>query len=414
MSSIDQEGRRELQRGWRLLVACAVGVGFSAIALPFYSIGPLTKPVEAAMGWTRADIQLAIIFSSGIGALTAPITGWMIDRFGPRAVALPSIVGVSLGLFIAARAASLSGFYLGYALAAILGAGTNPVLWSRVIAGQFERARGFALGLALVGTALVSIAMPYIVALLHSRLGWRHALDGLAMLPLLVSLPIVFFWLRPREHVAVKSSTESSGSSLPGLTVRQALTGYRFWVLGLSILAGYLAISGVLSNLVPALSDRGFDPVKAATIAGTVGFAMIPGRVLVGYLVDRFWAPGVAFAVVAMPAMSCLLFVNTDSEPLLFLACALLGLAAGAELDLLAFMAARYFGLAHYSKIYALLYACLAVGSATAPFFFASVHDASGSYDVAFLVSGGLFAVGGLLFLLLGRYPDLGGRWSAH
>lgn len=410
MSSIDQEGRRELQRGWRLLVACAVGVGFSAIALPFYSIGPLTKPVEAAMGWARADIQLAIIFSSGIGALTAPITGWMIDRFGPRAVALPSIVGVSLGLFIAARATSLSGFYLGYALAAILGAGTNPVLWSRVVAGQFVKARGFALGLALVGTALVSIAMPYIVTLLHNRLGWRHALDGLAMLPLLVSLPIVFFWLRPREHTAVSYSVNGSGSSLQGLTLRQALSGYRFWVLGLSILAGYLAISGVLSNLVPALSDRGFDPVKAATIAGTVGFAMIPGRVLVGYLVDRFWAPGVAFAVVAMPAMSCLLFVNTDSEPLLFLACALLGLAAGAELDLLAFMAARYFGLAHYSKIYALLYACLAVGSATAPFFFASVHDASGSYDVAFLVSGGLFAVGGLLFLVLGRYPDLGGR----
>lgn len=414
MSSIDHEGRRELREGWRLLVACAIGVGFSAIALPFYSIGPLTKPVEAAMGWARADIQMAIIFSSGIGALTAPITGWMIDRYGPRAVALPSIVGVSLGLFIAARATSLSGFYLGYALAAILGAGTNPVLWSRVVAGQFARARGFALGLALVGTALVSIAMPYVVAFLHTRFGWRHALDGLALLPLLLSLPIVFLWLRPREAVPARSPAGNTDAGLPGLTVRQAMSGYRFWVLGLSILAAYLAISGVLSNLVPALSDRGFDPVKAATIAGAVGISMIPGRIFVGYLVDRFWAPGVAFIVVALPAISCLLFVYTDSQPLLILACAMLGLAAGAELDLLAFMAARYFGLAHYSKIYALLYACLAVGSATAPFFFASVHDASGSYQVAFLVSGGLFALGAGLFLLLGRYPDLEAQSSAH
>lgn len=413
MSSIDSEGRKELAAGWRLLVACAIGVGFSAIALPFYSIGPLTKPIEEAMGWARADIQFAIIFSSGIGALTAPITGWMIDRYGPRAVAIPSIIGVSLGLFVAARATSVSGFYLGYALAAILGAGTNPVLWSRVVAGQFERSRGFALGLALVGTALVSIAMPYMVSFLHTRFGWRHALDGLAMLPLLVSLPVVYFWLRPTDAQAASSSKNEAAAPLSGLTVREAMSGYRFWVLGLSILAAYLAISGVLSNLVPALSDRGFDAVKAATIAGTVGFAMIPGRIFVGYLVDRFWAPGVAFVVVTLPVISCLLFVYADNDVLLFLACAMLGLAAGAELDLLAFMCARYFGLAHYSKIYALLYACLAVGSATAPFFFASVHDASGSYDTAFLVSGGLFALGALLFLPLGRYPDAGTRRSA-
>lgn len=409
MSSLSVEGRRELRNGWPLLVACAIGVGFSAIALPFYSIGPLTKPIEAAMGWARADIQLAIIFSSGIGALTAPLTGWMVDSYGPRTVALPSIVGVALGLFIASQATSLWGFYLGYALAAILGAGTNPVLWSRVVAGQFEKARGFALGLALVGTALVSILLPYVVAFLESDFGWRYALGGLALLPLLISLPAVYVWLRPTEARPGPTS-RTAASGLTGLNVSQAISGYRFWVLGLSILAAYLAISGLLSNLIPALSDRGLSPTKAATIAGTVGLAMIPGRIFVGYLVDRFWAPGVAFAVVILPALSCLILAQTNSEPLLFLACAMLGLAAGAELDLLAFMSARYFGLAHFSKIYSLLYACLAVGSATAPFFFARVYDATGTYDSAFLVSGALFFLGAVLFLPLGRYPQFAPR----
>lgn len=70
-----QSALDELRSGWPILVACALGVGCSAIALPFYSIGPLTKPISVATGWVRSDVQLAILFSSGIGAVTAPITG---------------------------------------------------------------------------------------------------------------------------------------------------------------------------------------------------------------------------------------------------------------------------------------------------------------------------------------------------
>ena len=70
----------ELRSGWRILVACALGIAASAIALPYYSIGPLTKPIELETGWSRSDIQFAIAFSSGLGALTAPVTGWMVDR----------------------------------------------------------------------------------------------------------------------------------------------------------------------------------------------------------------------------------------------------------------------------------------------------------------------------------------------
>ena len=83
----------------------------------------------------------------------------------------------------------------------------------------------------------------------------------------------------------------------------------------------------------------------------------------------------------------------------------LIGFAAGAELDLMAFLAARYFGLAHYAKIYSILYATLAVCSGTAPMIFASVYDATGSYDLGYSMAAGLFLVSVVLILLLGRYP---------
>ncbi len=400
---VGSSARAELAAGWRVLVASAVGVGLSAITLPFYALGPLAKPIEAATGWARADIFVAIIFSSGIGALTAPLTGWMVDRFGPRAVALPSILGVSAGMMLASQAQSLAVFYLGFAVTAVLGAGTNPVLWSRVIAGRFDASRGTALGLALVGTALTSILLPYLIAALVPAVGWRGAMVALALLPLLVSLPIGIAWLWPGDTGV---ATPASAPAPTGLTLPQALRSYRFWVLGASVLAAYLAISGLLANLVPTLSDRGIGAARAASLAAAVGLAMIPGRILVGVAVDRFWAPAVGCLVIGLPILSCAILALSDTGALLLLACMLLGLAAGAELDMLAFLTARYFGLAHFAKIYALLYTALAAGSAFAPTLFARVV-AAGGLDAALGLTALLFAAGALLMPLMGRYPVL-------
>lgn len=402
MSSLNQAGRQELRAGWPILLACAVGVACSPVALPFYSIGPLTKPIAADMGWLRSDIQFAILFSSGIGALTAPITGWMIDWFGPRPVAIPSLIGVALGLFIASMATTLTGFWTGYAIAAILGAGANPVLWSRVVAGSFEKARGFALGLALVGTAVMALLLPMLIAAIEPDQGWRTALRYVAALPILIALPVVFALLKPREAAVAQ------GDAAPhtGVTLKAALGDYRFWVLTASILCGYLAISGAAPNLVPAFTDKGLSAAAAAGIAGAYAISMIPGRILAGALMDRFWAPAVACIVLLLPAIACVILAQANSTPLLVLGCVMLGIAAGAELDVLAFLTARYFGLAHYPKIYAISYMALATGSATAPTIFSRIHESTGGYAMSFAIASGLFVVSALLLLLLGRYPD--------
>lgn len=399
-------GWQELKAGWRLLIASALGVGSSAIALPYYTIGALTKPVELATGWSRADIQFAIAFSSGIGALTAPLTGWMIDRFGARLVALPAFAGVAIGMLVAAQASSLTVFYLGFALAAILGAGTNPVLWSKVVAGNFDQARGTALGLALVGTALAALGLPLLVTALVGPIGWSGALTVIGLIPLVISLPVAWFWLRTGAGKPAADASEPVQPQ-PGLTLRQAASGYRFWVLMASILAGYLAVSGVLAGLVPALTDRGISATMASAFAGIIGVAMIPGRVLIGFIIDRVWAPAVGCFILVLPALACLALQSASDPAVLFLACGLLGLAAGAELDLLAFLTSRYFGLAHFSKIYAVIYAALAAGSALAPGLFSMIREGTGSYDLSFQIAAGLFLLAGILLPMLGSYPSL-------
>lgn len=400
---IYQSARDELRRGWKLILACSLGVGCSAIALPFYSIGPLTKPIEADMAWLRSDVQLAILFSSGIGAITAPATGWLIERVGARVVAIPSLLGVATGLLTASFATSLHEFWAGYALAAILGAGSNPVLWSRVIAGAFEKARGLALGLALTGTAMVAVLIPILVTQMEPLYGWRSALRIIAMLPVIVALPTVYALLRPNDIRSYNGVSVAAS----GHTVREALRGYRFWVLAGSILAAYLALSGGAPNFLPAFTDLGIAPKTAAFMASLYAFAIVPGRVLSGALMDHFWAPLVAFLVLLLPASACLIIINTSDILLLSIACVMFGLAAGAELDVLAFMIARYFGVAHFSKIYAICYTALAIGSAVAPAIFSRLREATGDYETSFAVAAGLFVLAGLSMLMLGRYPVL-------
>lgn len=395
----------ELRRGWRLILASALGVALSSIALPFYTIGAFVKPLTLEFGWSRADVQSAILFSTGLGVLTAPLVGALIDRYGPRKVALPCIVGLSIGFLIAAAMnGGLWMLYLAYGSVALLGAGTTPVTWTRAIAGSFDRQRGLALGLALAGTGVCAILMPQFVVWIIVHYGWRGAYAGLALLPLLIALPAAWHWFRPlaapTEAVIAKPQVQHWGYTLP-----ESARTYRFWVLLLSILLIYLAASGVVSNLMPALTDLGFSAQQAANAQSVLGVSVILGRVVVGFLVDRFWAPAVAAVSLSLPALGCWVLAAEPSLWWVILAAVTLGFAAGAELDLMSFLAARYFGVRHYAKIYAVMYAVLALAGGIAPPLFARIFDVTGSYQSGFLLAAGSFLGGALVLLALGRYP---------
>jgi OFA family oxalate/formate antiporter-like MFS transporter len=408
----------EIGRGWRLIVASSIGVICSSVVLPFYTIGALVKPLTAEFGWSRSDVQLGILFSSGLGALTAPLVGWLSDHYGPRALVLPGLVGLGAGFFLAAiMDGQLWMFFLAYSCMAILGAGTTPITWTRAIASNFDRQRGLALGLTLTGTGICAILAPSYAIWLVDAYGWRVAYMGIGLLPLLIAGPIVWLWFRPNQRGSVVPSTgkevlgaaakQPSGStpSESGLTIGEAVRGYRFWVLCFSIFAIYMAVSGISPNLIAALTDNGFTTASAATVHGVYGFAIIVGRLVVGYLIDRFWAPGIAVLSLVLPVGGCLILAGSPDFAGAILAALLIGFAAGAELDLMAFFAARYFGLRHYAKIYAVMYALLAVAGGTAPMLFARVYDVTASYQISFIIAAILFLLGAVVLLTLGRYP---------
>ena len=404
----------ELQQRWPLVLATCIGIISSSFVLPYYTIGALVGPVTSEFGWTRAEFQSAILFSSGLGALTSPFVGWLIDRFGARRVALPAMLGLGVGFFIAS---SMQGelwmLFLAYGSIALLGAGTIPVTWTRAIATSFSKRRGLALGLSLTGTGICASVAPHYTVWLTSEFGWRGAYIGLGLVPFVLVWPVLYFLFRPIESTGAEDNKvgQEAHQAHEGLTLSEAAKSYRFWSLLLSILFAYMGFSGIGPNLFPSMTDDGFSREQAATIQSVFGISIIVGRVVVGYLCDRYWAPGIACVCLLMPTVGTLIFYGDQSFVMAAIASFTIGFAAGAELDLMAFLAAKYFGLKHYAKIYSVLYATLAVCSGTAPMAFASIYDITGSYDTGFVAATILFLAASMMVLALGRYPK---AFSSH
>lgn len=404
----------EFRRGWRVLAASSLGVAFGASPIPYNSLGPFTLPIAEEFGWGRGDVQLAILWYTIAVVCVVPIVGALADRYGVRRLALLTLAAFGLGFAALALAPGvLVLFYAMWFLVGFVGGGSTPVTWTRAVNGWFVTNRGLALAITLLGTGITAAILPTLTIWLIEHFGWRRAFIGISLLPLAIALPIAIAWFRNAPGASAVAAQSGSGAARapahahePGVTLREALRNYRFWVLILSILLVATGIGGTITNMVPLLQDRGFTAIEAGQTAGAIGISIIFGRVLAGFLMDRFWAPGVVFPMLVLPGIACLILMNHAlAHGAALFAAVLVGFASGAETDLVAYLSARYFGLKHYGRIYGVQYAVFGFASGIAPALFGSVYDRTGSYDAILIAAAIAFGLGALLLLTMGRYP---------
>jgi MFS family permease len=400
--------RSEFRLGGKALAAALLGVTCGASPIPFNVLPLVMGPINKEFGWDFAAIAGGVTIFGIIASLLAPIFGGLADRVGVRRVALTSLF--LFGLMFAAFffvPGSLTGWWIFWALLGIIGIGSTPVTWSRAISLWFNKNRGLALGIMLLGTSLAAFIVPQIAQGAIANWGWRYAFPAVALMPLLIGLPIGLLWFRePRADERPEGISDASGAVV-GITLREAARGYRFWLLVVSILIIALAYGGAHIHIAQIVGLHGYSPQVAANVLGVVALGILSGRLLVGFLFDRFWAPGIAFPALLLPALACWFLMGTTTAlPLVLLGAFLLGFAAGTESDVIAYLAAKYFGMANYGSIYGALYMPFGIASAISPIIYGMVRDRTGSYDAMLSVAMVLFAVGGAILLFLGRYPD--------
>lgn len=402
------QDRNEFATGWKLLLTCLIGVACGASPLPFNVIGLLFDPLGNEFGWTRLQVSAGVTVFGITAALLAPLFGAASDRFGVRPVTLISVFlfGLTFASFYM-MPGSLWGYYGLWFLVGLVGIGSTPVTWSRAINLWFFRNRGLALGIMLLGTSLAAMVVPKLAGGILAAGTWRDMFLYLAALPLLVSLPLaVLFFREPKEHERPAGVAQQGGNST-GIAFSSAIRDRRFWLIFASIMLIAAAYGGAHIHMIPIVMDHGFGIAEATSVMGVVGLGILAGRVITGFLLDRFWAGHVAFPLLCLPAVACFMLMGQDSAmPMLLIAGFMLGFAAGAESDLIAYLAGRYFGMGHYGKIYGMLYLPFGLFSAISPMVYGAVRDATGSYDGVLMVAAPMFVLGGGLLLLLGRYPD--------
>jgi MFS family permease len=400
--------RGEFSLGWRVLLAGFLGTMCGASPLPFNVLGFLFQPLEAEFGWNVQQVSIGITIFGITASLLAPVFGWLADRYGVRKVAIWSLIGFILSFSsLYFTPPTLIGFYFLWLLVGLVGIGSTPVTWSRGLSLWFVKKRGLALGLMLVGTSAAALVVPQIAVWSSDNFGWRAIFPVVALLPLLIALPSTLaFFREPRAEERPAALSTASGE-LAGMTFKQAIRTRQFWILWFSIFLIASAYGGAHIHLPAIVGDHGIDRAAAAGIMGIVGIGLLCGRVGVGFMLDRIWGPAVAFPVLCLPAIAAYLLMGTSSEmQMISVAAFFLGFAAGAESDLIAFLAARYFGMAHFGRIYGMLYMPFGLMSAISPVIYGTVRVQTGSYDGMLMVAAAMFVIGGAMLLLLGRYPD--------
>lgn len=402
-------GLGEIRAHWRVLPPGMIGITLCSVH--GYSLGVMIPVLERQFGWSRAEISTGMMIISMIALFGAPLVGLAIDRFGPRRIALPGILVFCSGLAMLSRAEDIASWWLLWVLLGVGNMMILPTVWTKAINAYFDRNRGLALAIALCGTGVAAAFVPALTNALVESHGWRGAYLGLGAIGVVVTFPLA--WLLFRMPATTPSpigppATAATSASPPaaGVSVREGLLQPSFLKLAGATLLFSITICALTTNLVPVLLSRDMTPATAAGIAGLLGVGSITGRIVGGLLLDRFDAARVAAASVAMPVVTVGLLLAFPGEGVAALACLILGLAVGTEVDCCAYLAARHFGLRSFGTLFGAMNGLMLFGNGIAPVLANHVYDVTRSYDIVLWAQVPACLGTMLLFLILGPYPE--------
>ncbi|WP_005031319.1 MFS transporter [Holophaga foetida] len=369
-----------------------------------FTFGVFVKPLTAAFHADRGTISIALavgVCMTGIGTL---IFGRLVDRYGIRKATLPAIMVFGLTLIaIGLFSHSPISLFIFYGIAGLAASGQTPLPYSKAIAANFDANRGLALGIAMAGVGLGTALLPAITQRLVAAFSWRAAYIGLGVLVLLIAVPSMALLVTKRKAAGTASTCDHK--PLPEvLTNAEIFSSPIFWKFAITFFLVTFAANGVIGHAVPMITDLGSSPAKAAGAMGFAGMALIGGRLVAGWLLDRIHAPFVAIAFFLLPLIGILMMITTRNPSLAVPAMVLVAIGLGAEVDLLAFLQSRYMGLRGFGQIYGYLLAIFMAGTAFGVYSMGICYRHFGNYRLAMIVFAVGLVVSIVMMALLGEY----------
>lgn len=355
-----------------LVVACVNGLTTTGITT-------FDESILRDLGGTRADLKLRDTINFWGAALLLPAAGWLMDKGGARTTSLIGLVLLAGAVFLYGRATSLFQLYLlhiGFAMAiGLTGSLAMVVLVSRL----FNKNRGLAVGLALAGTSVGSMAMGQIMPRVLENFEWRSAFSYLSVIPLFMAALV--FILVPRTGTS--EDTIPSADKAASLPLGAALIKPSFWLLALAGFLTFGTILAIYQNIFLHMRDLSFSPKQAGSGIVLLSVCALVSKIASGFLSDRIGSK--SLLLVSLIIMIVGLGLLASLQPsLVWGALGLIGFGWGGANTLINYLCIQVFGVAAAGRINGVISTAESIGAGIGPFAGALVFDATRSYGIAF------------------------------
>ena len=402
--------------GWWVAVTAALALLLGSVPIMVFSFSVFLKPLAHAFHSGRGAVSFAFTLHNLAVSICAPLSGWLADRFGPRKVILPSMLVVGLLLLSSSLLThSIWQLYAFYLAVGFFGCGAGVLPFSTLISHWFDRHRGLALGVMMSGLGLGAAIMPSLAQYVIGKLGWQTTYSVFGVGFLLIAVPAAAAFLKDRPEQAgllpdgvslvKRTAPRPYGQETPGASWRDAWHTRTFWLLLLSFILVSASVQACSTQIAAILADRGSAARAAALASSLLGGGLLLARTGSGYLLDRFFAPYVAALIFAAAALGMGLLRVGNSQQLAFTAAFLVGIALGAEGDIIPYLTSRYFGLRSFGKICGFAFTGFTLAGGLGAYLIGIAFDRTGSYALPLIFCWIAALIGAGLMLTLGPYP---------
>ena len=373
-------------------------VGLALYGLPFYY-----DFMVKDFGWTRAQVTSGNFYSKLlIGPLFGFVAGWIVDRFGPRRMMMAGILMAGTALVGLSYSSTLTLFYCFYLFNALGYVCGGPLPNQVLVSRWFTSARGKAMGFAYLGIGIGGAIAPLLSNWLMLRFGWQGALRTLGVLVILISLPLAFL-IKENPGKGSEPLDRSSPGSIAGV-----LKSWQFYLLAVGSMCSIGAVGGTYQNLKLFMTGDLFHSTSPQDVQSTAAYVLslilissLGGRLLMGWLADRFAKKHVMLLIYLIVGCSIALLFAASNRPLLYLFAILFGIGLGGDYMIIPLMAAELFGVKVLGRLLGVVLTADGVAEALAPMMVARTRDSTGSYAIGFSILIMLGLVGAIAVALL-------------
>lgn len=419
-----RRGRPRLFYGWFVVIG---GIGIQALqgALLNSSYGAYVVLLQRDFGWSKTAFSSAYSLQQVEQGVIGPLQGWLLDRFGARAVMRVGLVVFGIGFMLFSRFDSLLGFYAAMVVIAFGVSMGGFIPLAATVVNWFVRRRSTAVGLMSTGMGIGGFLAPAIAWSLTVH-GWRTTAFVSGVIAIVVGLPLAQLMRHspepygylpdgdaPRNEPALWAEVDRAprvrtltADTRGDFTVNEAVRTSAFWLIAFGHASALLVVSAVNVHLVPQLQERmGYSVTKGAVFVTLVTTMSMVGQISGGFVGDRFSKRLLAVGCMFMHAAGLLLLAYAASLGMVIGFAVLHGLAWGVRGPQMQAIRADYFGRSAFGKIYGVSMPVVMLGTVGGPMVAGITADTFGTYQAGFTILSALSATGSLFWLFL-RKPE--------